>query len=59
VGYNFPHFWSLWGTEGYNAVPDWVKHFNEIIYESLFVKKLTDNHTHRRTHTRDKHNKNS
>jgi len=29
------------------------------IYESLFVKKLRDNHTHRRTHTQDKHNKNS
>jgi len=28
-------------------------------YESLFVKKLTDNHTHRCTHTHDKHNKNS
>jgi len=23
VGYNVPHFWSLWGTNGCKAVPDW------------------------------------
>ena len=40
----------------------WLNSVNiltQSIYESLFVKKLKDNHTHRRTHTRDKHNKNS